>query len=363
MRLGWDLLLKNAAKLKDLPVIKTRYFDWMREVDPAHIAYILHDDEALQAEYEKYCRQKGIAMGASARGASRSSFGRSSLGGGSEFQILRSIQALSSVKIPLELAPARVSFGDLVKNLQLMVEMVDNGLVTTSMVAVYEEKDGATVDSLLDNVRDAVSTYATSVAICCEGSSREIVTRVEAAVEELKTYCLETLGDEATREQLREPATTSRQADQRIQFARTLVLSLLERVRLHVDTVLGPLCEELRKNWVTLLNYAHRATVVVRRRARYSAECALAETVQLLRDDAVSVEKGEIIVWLFENLPTILQLYAPGSERLRQNFCQGLEEFYRGTLQPPETYGMLRERTAVFLFSWLNCCNQQMIFQ
>jgi hypothetical protein len=205
-----------------------------------------------------------------------------------------------------------------------------------------------------------------SVSYCLDGASPTALEAMMAAFQELKAFSVAKIDGDETRAMLsmKPPAdgTVAISSEKRTRFAKQLVLETLELIDQHMEQAIQPLCAALRKESLKLVEATHRMSVAVRRRVHFAASCALADATKVLRDESSSIEKGDLIVSLFENLPTIIQVYCPDSRRLQGIFCDGLHEFYLGTLQPPETYEELRQRLSVFLFSWLNCCSQQLLF-
>lgn len=273
-----------------------------------------------------------------------------------------------------------------------------------------EDPDDSSIATLLDTVKGNLTSYILSFTYCLTGTTSSTTTSsstsssssmdnlantIATLVVPLKQYtarldseeflevvattdpCWEPEGslfgatnellggtrgavDDEAREQLKvlkrqklEEATTVLKAE---------VLAALQTLQEHVEQGLQPLCETLRHATDDVLEQAFRTSVALRRKTRYTGVCAFAEALQSIRDDPSSAERGDVLVSLFENLSTILEVYCPGSNILRRIFCDGMEEYFLGTLQPPETHAKLRQTLAVFWRSWLNCCAQQLLF-
>ncbi|CUG41806.1 guanylate cyclase, putative [Bodo saltans] len=407
LRRGWSLLLADGAttKMKDHAVIKGRYFEWMRDVEPgAQVESVLHSSPALihefnvcsQAtaarklagnvsslihEFNTFARKRqlqGSLLATSARfGGSRASnvFGV-------ELAILKHVNKLSDIRyLPLELSPAYPSLAEIVQSLQRLLEASENvGLVlqprgTPASASPVDSLDSesVSVESLLDEVSAAMVTYILSVTYCIDGvnigANPVAAGSLQPVVQSLKDFA-EKLDNAAFRESLLQEKEDTGDDDDtehpNSQFdeakIKALVLATLELVTDHVDNAVQPLCESLRQSTDLILETTWRMSVTVRRQMRFTGVCAFGEACRALRDDPVSVERGDVLVSMFENLPTILEVYCPGSAKLQRIFCNGMESYYLGTLQPPETHAKLRRTLAVFWFTWLNCCSQQLLF-
>lgn len=384
LRKGWQQLLADGATahIKDHALIKGRYFEWMCDVEPGpELDTVLHNDPVLLKEFTAFHRKRRQA-GGSMLATSRIGASRVSNIHGADLAILRLVNTLSdSNYYPLELGAAQPALVELLHALQLLLEVADASLVGASSMgaslpapssSITSSADDLSIEALLDQVSTAMTTYILSVTFCINGvsigpslSSHD----VQGALQPLKAF-VEKLDSENFRESLfpkpeQEGEASDAYLNQQCNSGnniKSLVLTILELMEAHVKDAIEPLCEVLRGETDSILEATWKLSATVRRQMRFTGVCALGEACRALRDHPMSVERGDVLVSLFENLPTILEVYCPGSEKLQRIFCSGMEAYYLGTLQPPDTHSKLRRTLAVFWFSWLNCCSQQLLF-